>query len=198
MSTAQEFHGLYRNVSQSILSAMEDMEKLEVENSEGKEHLSNMMHRLAGIQGRFEKELELLEEHAEWETFTMAFFGETNAGKSTIIESLRILFEEESRTKLLKENQGDLDKLALVVQQHAETVRVQLYETCGHYMMELSAFQETASELSEILRDEASARVEIQDKLVSTRVKLGLAFAALVGGGVGAGLSMMASGLLGV
>jgi hypothetical protein len=32
-----------------------------------------------------------LRELSEWETFTIAFYGETNAGKSTLIESLRIL-----------------------------------------------------------------------------------------------------------
>lgn len=32
-----------------------------------------------------------LRELAEWDTFTIAFYGETNAGKSTLIETLRIL-----------------------------------------------------------------------------------------------------------
>ena len=34
---------------------------------------------------------------AEFDTFTIAFYGETNAGKSTIIESLRIYFGESSK-----------------------------------------------------------------------------------------------------
>ena len=34
---------------------------------------------------------------AEFDTFTIAFYGETNAGKSTIIEALRIYFGEESK-----------------------------------------------------------------------------------------------------
>lgn len=40
-----------------------------------------------------------LRTHAEWDTFTIAFYGETNAGKSTLIETLRILL-------------GDSEKLA--------------------------------------------------------------------------------------
>ncbi|WP_313316098.1 hypothetical protein [Pulveribacter sp.] len=40
-----------------------------------------------------------LRELSEWDTFTIAFYGETNAGKSTLIETLRILL-------------GDSDKLA--------------------------------------------------------------------------------------
>lgn len=40
----------------------------------------------------------------------LLFFGETNAGKSTIIESLRILFDETTRRQLLQNNQNDLHK----------------------------------------------------------------------------------------
>ncbi|WP_313400998.1 DUF726 domain-containing protein [Stenotrophomonas sp.] len=35
-----------------------------------------------------------LEENAEWNTFTIAFYGETGAGKSTLIETLRIILQE--------------------------------------------------------------------------------------------------------
>lgn len=39
-------------------------------------------------------ELDKLKANSEWDTFTVAFYGETNAGKSTIIETLRILLAE--------------------------------------------------------------------------------------------------------
>lgn len=38
----------------------------------------------------------------------MAFFGETNAGKSTIIEALRIVYDEESRRNTINEQGGQL------------------------------------------------------------------------------------------
>ncbi len=41
--------------------------------------------------------LQELEENAEWDALTVAFYGETNAGKSTIIETLRILMGEETK-----------------------------------------------------------------------------------------------------
>lgn len=40
-----------------------------------------------------------LEQNAEWDTFTIAFYGETNAGKSTLIETLRILLNEPTKVK---------------------------------------------------------------------------------------------------
>lgn len=38
-----------------------------------------------------------LQQHARWDRFTIAFYGETNAGKSTIIEALRIVLNEKTK-----------------------------------------------------------------------------------------------------
>ncbi len=43
------------------------------------------------------KELESLRNNEEWENFTIAFYGETGAGKSTLIECLRLFFKEQSK-----------------------------------------------------------------------------------------------------
>ncbi|RVY80778.1 GTPase [Helicobacter pylori] len=43
------------------------------------------------------KELESLKDNQEWENFTIAFYGETGAGKSTLIECLRMFFKEQSK-----------------------------------------------------------------------------------------------------
>lgn len=49
---------------------------------------------LTQYQTALEKQLAKLQKNAEWNTFTIAFYGETGAGKSTIIETLRILLQE--------------------------------------------------------------------------------------------------------
>lgn len=51
------------------------------------------------------KSIEELKKNQEWDTFTIAFYGETNAGKSTIIESLRIYYQEEDKAKNQKKFQ---------------------------------------------------------------------------------------------
>ena len=49
---------------------------------------------LGGIQKELDERLDRLRDQGEWNTFTVAFYGETNAGKSTLIETLRILLGE--------------------------------------------------------------------------------------------------------
>lgn len=55
---------------------------------------------LSGFKDDINESLNQLEQHADWKTFTIAFYGETNAGKSTIIETIRILLEEDSKVDL--------------------------------------------------------------------------------------------------
>lgn len=50
----------------------------------------------------FKLEIDGLEKISDWNNFCISFFGETNAGKSTIIETLRIIYDEESRRKKFK------------------------------------------------------------------------------------------------
>lgn len=52
---------------------------------------------LVGLHKNLIADLGSLQKNAEWKTFTIAFYGETNAGKSTLIEILRILLDEASK-----------------------------------------------------------------------------------------------------
>lgn len=64
-----------------------------------------------GVQKDIEKSINNLENNAEWKSFQIAFFGETNAGKSTIIETLRILLKEPSKLDQNKKFREIADKL---------------------------------------------------------------------------------------
>lgn len=48
-------------------------------------------------QAELQEQLAELEKNAEWNTFTIAFYGETGAGKSSIIETLRIMLQEPTK-----------------------------------------------------------------------------------------------------
>ena len=45
--------------------------------------------------------------YQEWDNLVVAFFGVTNAGKSTIIETFRILFDEETRRVAILKSKGE-------------------------------------------------------------------------------------------
>lgn len=53
-------------------------------------------------QAELQKQLIELERNAEWNTFTIAFYGETGAGKSTLIETLRIILQEPTKVATQK------------------------------------------------------------------------------------------------
>lgn len=55
--------------------------------------------------------IEEVKNGAVWDNLVIAFFGETNAGKSTIIETFRILFGEKERAELMQSSTGGVDGL---------------------------------------------------------------------------------------
>lgn len=160
MNAKQDFNNIYTDISTNISAAMAEISTLDVEHKDGKQELTNILDRLKIIQGRFDGELKTLKEHAEWDKFTIAFFGETNAGKSTIIESLRILFNEESRQKLLHENSGDLEKYEKSLLSHTAEVRGKLNSVYSDYISEIQEIKSSATKLSEILQSESAARIK--------------------------------------
>ncbi|WQW98603.1 50S ribosome-binding GTPase [Helicobacter pylori] len=76
------------------------------------------------------KELESLKNNEEWENFTIAFYGETNAGKSTLIECLRLFFKERSK----------MDQQECFRQLYSE----KNHRGSGHALLELEKFQDGA------------------------------------------------------
>lgn len=172
MNAPEDLNRLYANVSDNISSAMADILSLNVEHSDGKREIGNITDKLREIQMRFDHELQELETHAEWDTFTLAFFGETNAGKSTIIESLRILFKEESRQALLKEHAYDLEQFSQALNAHLEHVREGLYALYKEYTDELTAISQSTDRLARIALHEAQERNTIATAEADARTLL--------------------------
>lgn len=172
MNIPEDFNRLYANVSDSINSAMADILSLNVEHKDGKREIGNITDKLHDIQIRFDKELQQLETQAEWDTFTLAFFGETNAGKSTIIESLRILFKEESRQALLQQHADDLEQFTQAVTLHLENVREGLHALYGEYTDELVAISQSTDRLTQIVQQEARERNAISKAEADARTQL--------------------------
>jgi len=162
MNPSQDFKRLYSDLSDSIAAAMTDIAGIKVEHKDGKQELSDIMERLRQIQASFDGELDLLKQHSEWDRFTIAFFGETNAGKSTIIESLRILFNEDSRRQLLEQNAKDLVKYEQALNGHVNQVREALSRTYVEHAAEIMAIKQSTSSLARVLQEESSTRMRLK------------------------------------
>lgn len=172
MNTPEDFNRLYTNISESIGSAMADILSLNIEHQDGKREIGNITDKLRDIRTRFDGELHQLKTQAEWDTFTLAFFGETNAGKSTIIESLRILFKEESREALLQQHADDLEQFKKALTAHLEHVRKGLHALYKEYTDELATISQGTNRLTRIAQHEAQERNKIAKAEADARTLL--------------------------
>lgn len=157
-STAQDFNRLYGDVAAGIAAATAEIDQLDIDHKSGQQEIGNILARLRQMQAGFDHELGLLEEHAEWEKFTIAFFGETNAGKSTIIESLRILFNEQSRQQLLEQNGRDLQRYEEALHLHLETARRGFAQAHAAYVADIASVGRDFDSRSVAFLDATAAR----------------------------------------
>ena len=86
----------YTDVQVSLETALEKINSIELLGEENSE-LAAIKSTLDSLNEKFKTEIEELRTSTVWDKLCIAFFGETNAGKSTIIETLRIIYEEETR-----------------------------------------------------------------------------------------------------
>ncbi|MCA0936651.1 hypothetical protein LCL85_14015 [Vibrio alginolyticus] len=101
---------------------------------------------LSKLHEQINEQLTNLDKHAEWDTYTIALYGETNAGKSTIIETLRILFDEEHKLQQQLEFK-EWQKNSGVSTETIEEVRNQILAAEGELDQEQSLLRDLASDL---------------------------------------------------
>lgn len=213
MNTAEDFNRLYADVSRNIQKTLLDIAELHVENQDGKQHLNSMTAKLKTLEDNFNQKLTYLEKHAEWDKFTIAFFGETNAGKSTIIESLRILFDEECRRQLLQKNRCDLEKTEQELREASEQLLSDLGRIYSDVVDKIADISFSAMRLTQIVAQESAFRLKIEgeesksrlqfeqnesqsrlyilQKQTSTKTRLTLFITAIAGFAVGSGAMVL-------
>ncbi len=90
-----------KNIYFDVKNSIKDLQKI-FENTDGGDERLRKFNQKAlelfkNLESESLKELESLKNNGEWEKFTIAFYGETGAGKSTLIECLRLFFKEPSK-----------------------------------------------------------------------------------------------------
>ena len=156
------FNHLYSDISRSFADASEELARLRVDHVDGRQAIGGIRERLEEIRRGFDEELALLQQNAEWDRLTIAFFGETNAGKSTVLEALRILFSEEGRQSILQANDNDLALYEETLQTQIESVRAALHAAIQSHSERLIGMKRDAEALTAIVQAESSARVRMR------------------------------------
>lgn len=146
----QEIIGMYKEVKNSVSNAITDISAISLSNPEEQQHIVKIKDRLSEISLNFNEDIDNLEKNSEWEKFTIAFFGETNAGKSTIIESLRIIFKEKERQHQIENGQALLDDLEKSFSENSDLLISNLNQKMKDYSDE---FRSIKTQLSEIKRE---------------------------------------------
>lgn len=130
--------------------------------------MANSRALLEKMRDRTNEDIRELRELSEWDTFTIAFYGETNAGKSTLIETLRILLGDSDKLAtqqrfrdLTKELRVDPDSLAAL---DLSILRLQAQLAHSQQHAEQNARQLTAEELQQAA-DVAMLKATIEHKL---------------------------------
>ncbi|OJT00354.1 hypothetical protein [Marinobacter nauticus] len=162
MLEKEKFNKLYSEVAEGLSHTLKQLQGLRVEHEESKQHVIGMMDKLESIQKTFSDEIAMLEDNAEWDKFTIAFFGETNAGKSTIIESLRIMFDEEARKTTIAQNQNQLGQLEVAVADQSEQLKRVFTDAFGALAQELLALQRDVTLFKRFMDAEKSKREAVE------------------------------------
>lgn len=88
---------IYLDVKANIENLQNIFKNTDNENERLKKSNQEALEVFQKLESKSLKELESLKNNEEWENFTIAFYGETGAGKSTLIECLRMFFKERSK-----------------------------------------------------------------------------------------------------
>ena len=96
----------YVDIINCIISTINAIDSLHGNNSAFNRIKSAYFTRLEELLTAAQAEMTHVLQFTVWDNLVVAFFGETNAGKSTIIETFRVLYDEQ-RKELLKKNPSE-------------------------------------------------------------------------------------------
>ena len=92
--TKDDIFNKYQQLNTIIQEVYYSIDNIVPQNDDVKEFRYSLYSELHSLSNDIKKQLEDVMENTSWDKLTIAFLGMTNAGKSTIIETLRILFDK--------------------------------------------------------------------------------------------------------
>ena len=111
MNLSTATNQVYEQIQQQINSVVHSLHSLP-HDDENYQELQKYIKEIEKLnREQVQPEYEQLKKVGEWDIFTIAFYGETNAGKSTLIEALRLFFKEKSKQEEQRNFQENKQKL---------------------------------------------------------------------------------------
>lgn len=109
MKDKQKIINHYGGIKKSLDTALEVIRESNIDDEDNKKLMNKLRGELNSLNVSFKADIDKLEKQSEWDKLCIAFFGETNAGKSTLIEALRILYNEQTRMNALKRSTEEFE-----------------------------------------------------------------------------------------
>lgn len=124
------YNDITRLIDESLAAVLQKFTKKT--HADLEEAINKSRQLLESFRDKTNQDIKELRELSEWDTFTIAFYGETNAGKSTLIETLRILLGDSEKLAAQQQFRAlsndlsfDIDSL-LGITQTVQTLQTQL------------------------------------------------------------------------
>ncbi|MDE1150244.1 MAG: hypothetical protein PW843_27150 [Azospirillaceae bacterium] len=165
MGETRDISYLYRDIEGHVTTALNNLAEIKISNPQGSQNLEAIRGKLIEIRENFNSEFSFLESNSEWERFTVAFFGETNAGKSTLIESLRIIFNEQQRQERIRQNQATADDIAAVFSQDSARLIDDLNRRYLAFDADVAVIGQGITDLAATVRQEGAVVRDVIDGL---------------------------------
>ena len=171
----ETYNALYQNIIDQTSDLMTSLsqENSHIHQEEARIVAQQTLDRLQNLQEKMQSNLTELQKNAEWDLFTIAFYGETNAGKSTLIETLRLLLKE--KTKLEEHKKYDENEKLEATQtqkleQTASRYKQLEKEKQDYIALFNKQYQKTAVSLHQQEQDLASNIHELQAYLTGKNI----------------------------
>jgi len=162
---------IYNLILERVQELKEHVLKMQLSDKEVQEKQKEIKESLESIVYKLNSNINELKDNSEWDRFTIAFYGETNAGKSTLIETLRILLNEKEKLKdrkKYKEIDDYINSLKDEREVYDEKIKeiIQKYKKIiNHIMKNLKNSEMELDELKESLNNLKKSNEEFQEEL---------------------------------
>lgn len=150
---------IYAFILTKVKELREHVLKMKLSDKEAKEKQEEIKKGLDSIVNELEKKIKELKNNSEWDKFTIAFYGETNAGKSTLIETLRILLNEKEKLKD-REKYKEIDNCINSLKDEREVYDNKIKESVQKYEQALDSIMENLKK-SEIELDDLKENLKL-------------------------------------